>query len=167
MQNQIFRKKSLDRVSSPDQLEDYIHVTSPSVWIIFAAIVVLLIGACVWGIMGYLDTTAAVAAYADPTENRIVLYIKEKDAPYVHPGTVFRINGQEYAIETVKDGHYRLETADRIDPALLEYAMHVGNLVSGEWVNCAYAAQKEPLQEGIYEASVVLERVHPMSFILN
>lgn len=167
MQNQIFRKKSLDRVSSPDQLDDYIHVTSPSVWIIFAAIVVLLIGACIWGIMGYLDTTATVAAYADPAKNQLVLYIKEKDAPYVHPGTVFKLNGQEYAIEAVDAEHYRLEMAGGIDPILLEYTMHVGNLVSGEWVNCAYAAQKEPLNEGIYEASVILEHVHPMSFILN
>ena len=167
MQNQIFRKKSLDRVSSPDQMEDYIHVTSPSVWIIFAAIVVLLIGACVWGIMGYLDTTATVAAYADPAENQLVLYIKEKDAPYVHPGTVFRINGQEYAIDTVEDGHLRMESANGIGPELVEYAMHVGGLVPGEWVMRAYAAQTEPLQEGVYEAAVVLERVHPMSFILN
>lgn len=167
MQNQIFRKKSLDRVSSPDQLDEYIHVTNPSIWIVFAAIVVLLIGACVWGVMGYLDTTATAAAYADPSTNQLILYIKEKDAPYVHPGTVFRVNGQEYTVEAVHDEHYRVEAAEGLDPDLLEYAMHVGGLVAGEWVNCAYAAQKEPLQEGVYEAAVVLERVHPMSFILN
>ena len=29
MEEQIFRKKSLDRLSSPEQLNDYLHVTSP------------------------------------------------------------------------------------------------------------------------------------------
>lgn len=167
MQNQIFRKKSLDRVSSPDQLDDYIRVTRPSVWAVFAAIVALLIGACVWGVLGYLDTTAVVAAYADPQTDRLVLYVKEKDAPHIHPGTLFRIDGDEYTIDTVQEGHYRVEVAEGMNPALLEYALHVGNLATGEWVSCAYAAQKEPLQEGIYAADVVLERVHPMSFILN
>ena len=40
---EIFRKKSLERVSSPEQLNDYLHVTSPAVWVVLAAVIVLLI----------------------------------------------------------------------------------------------------------------------------
>mgnify|MGYP007122110349 CR=1 FL=1 len=42
--NSIFRKKSLDRIESPEQLNDYIRVTSPGIWIFLAAAIVLLVG---------------------------------------------------------------------------------------------------------------------------
>ena len=62
MNKQIFRKKSVDRMSSPEQLNDYIKVTNPGVWMALAAIVILLIGVCVWGVFGTLETKPAVAA---------------------------------------------------------------------------------------------------------
>ena len=34
MSDQIFRKKSLDRISSPEQLNDYIRVANPGIWMI-------------------------------------------------------------------------------------------------------------------------------------
>ena len=43
MEEQIFRKKSLDRLSSPEQLNDYLHVTSPGIWIVLGAVIFLLI----------------------------------------------------------------------------------------------------------------------------
>lgn len=54
MNQPLFRKSSMDRVSSPEQLNDYIRVTSPGVWLVLAADIVLLMGACVWRIFGRL-----------------------------------------------------------------------------------------------------------------
>ncbi len=51
----IYRKKSLDRVASPEQLNDYIRVTTPSVWIVLAAVVALLVGFIAWGIFGTVE----------------------------------------------------------------------------------------------------------------
>ncbi len=48
----IFRKKSMDRVSSPEALNDYIRVTTPSVWIVLIALVLLLLGMLAWSILG-------------------------------------------------------------------------------------------------------------------
>ena len=42
MNDQLFRKKSVERVSSPEQLNDYIRVANPSVWMILAAIVMVI-----------------------------------------------------------------------------------------------------------------------------
>lgn len=53
----LFRKKSLDRVSSPEQLNDYIRVTTPSVWLVMLGLVILLAGMLVWGIFGTVDAT--------------------------------------------------------------------------------------------------------------
>lgn len=48
----IFREKSLERVSSPEALNDYIRVTTPSVWIVLAAAVLLLVGMLSWSVFG-------------------------------------------------------------------------------------------------------------------
>lgn len=52
----IFREKSISRVSSPEELNDYIRVTSPSVWIVLIAVVVLLLGMLAWSIFGTVET---------------------------------------------------------------------------------------------------------------
>ena len=44
----IFRQKSIDRVSSPEQLNDYIRVTTPTVWLVLLALVILLLGMLAW-----------------------------------------------------------------------------------------------------------------------
>ena len=36
---EIFRKKSLERVSSPEHLNDYLHVTSPAVWVVLTSVI--------------------------------------------------------------------------------------------------------------------------------
>ena len=50
----IFRKESMERVSSPDQLDDYIRVQKPSVWIILALVIALLVAAFVWAVTAKL-----------------------------------------------------------------------------------------------------------------
>ena len=51
----VFRKKSLDQINSPEQLDDYIRVTTPSVWIVLLALVVLLVGILAWSILGTIE----------------------------------------------------------------------------------------------------------------
>ncbi len=53
--NKIFRQKNVERVSDPEILNDYIRVTTPSVWITLIAILVLLAGILAWGIFGTVE----------------------------------------------------------------------------------------------------------------
>ena len=74
MARSIFRKVSMDRVSSPEQLNDYIRVTNPGVWMIMCSVILLLTGIFVWGIFGQLDTKITVGAVTE--DNLTVCYIK-------------------------------------------------------------------------------------------
>lgn len=65
MADEIFRKKSLDKIKSPDQLNDYVRVANPGVWLILCAVIVLLIGFCVWGIFGQIKTTVPAQITVD------------------------------------------------------------------------------------------------------
>lgn len=58
MNETIFRKKSLERIASPDKLDDYLKVTSPSVWVILAALFIAVIAVGAWCFFGSMPTTA-------------------------------------------------------------------------------------------------------------
>ena len=44
----IFREKSLERVASPDKLDQYIRVSNPAAWMVLAVIVLVLVAGCAW-----------------------------------------------------------------------------------------------------------------------
>lgn len=48
----IFTQKSLDRINGPEELNEYVRVTTPSVWIVLAAVTLLVIGILGWSIFG-------------------------------------------------------------------------------------------------------------------
>ena len=51
----MFREKSLEKVTSPEQLNDYIKVTRPSVWLILFATIILIVGTLVWAVFGKIQ----------------------------------------------------------------------------------------------------------------
>ena len=69
----IFRKKAMNRISSPEDLTGYLRVTSPGLWIILAAVIALLVGVFAWSAVDTLETTVDAAtivgnhtAYSNP-----------------------------------------------------------------------------------------------------
>ena len=51
----LFRDKSLEQVRSPEQLNDYIRVTTPPVWLALIASTILLLGALAWAVLGTVN----------------------------------------------------------------------------------------------------------------
>ena len=56
MDESIYRKKSMDRITSPEELGDYLHVTNPGIWVILTAVIILMLGVFVWACTGTLET---------------------------------------------------------------------------------------------------------------
>jgi HlyD family secretion protein len=54
----IFRKVALERLSSPEQLDQLLQVTGPRGWIALGALGLLLVTALGWGVLGSIPTTA-------------------------------------------------------------------------------------------------------------
>ena len=48
------------RISSPEQLTDYLRVTNPGIWVVLAAVILLLAGVLAWSMVGTLETEAEV-----------------------------------------------------------------------------------------------------------
>ena len=157
MSNNLFRQKSLDRISSPEQLNDYIRVSTPSVWIVLLAIIILLTGICVWGVFGQLDTTLPVVAKAQ--DGVVTAYVQEANIGSVTLDAPVSIADSEYKITAIDPQPIV------VDAAFTSYMLHVGSLQEGEWV---YAVTLDaPLADGVYAAKIVVESVSPISFVLN
>lgn len=157
MNEHLFRKKSIERISSPEQLNDYIRVSNPGVWMILAAIVILLVGAVVWGIVGHLDTTLPAAAVV--SDGEMTVYIKEADIASIKNGMTVRVGDKEGTITDIS-----AEPAV-VDESFTDYTLHVGGLVNGEWVYEVKVSGE--FTDGVHNAEIVIESVSPMSFILN
>ena len=137
MDKQLFRKQSIDRISSPEQLQDYMRVTSPGIWMVLTAIIVMLAGLINCSSIGTVETSYPVAADVKAGEASIVL---DKDTEYtVKEGMTLRVAGEDITIENVR----------RLD--------------SGETVVTAEVS----LQDGTYDAKIVTERITPITFLLN
>ena len=71
-QQTVFRKQTIDRISSPEQLTDHLRVTSPGIWVVLAAVILLLTGILVWSAVGTLETKAEVKVIVEDREAQIV-----------------------------------------------------------------------------------------------
>jgi hypothetical protein len=59
MKKEIFRKEALERLGSPEQLDQLMPLTSPRGWLALLCLGLLLVAAGVWGILGRIQTTAS------------------------------------------------------------------------------------------------------------
>ncbi|MBQ5311957.1 MAG: hypothetical protein ILP19_07965 [Oscillospiraceae bacterium] len=93
---QVFRKKSLERISSPEQLTDYLRVTTPGIWVFLAVIVVMIAGLFAWSVIGRLETV--VDAKVSVSAGTAAVYVPDCDKPLT--GCTVRIDGREYRIHS-------------------------------------------------------------------
>ena len=159
MARNIFRKASLDRVSNPEQLNDYIRVTNPGVWMIMCAVILLLTGVCVWGIFGRLDTTLTVGAITENSQT--VCYVKEAEQGKLENGMQVHIGEQVYQISKIS------QQPIQVNDAFAEYLLHVGELTEGEWVYIVELNDTYGDEGMIVEAKIVIESIAPMRFVMN
>src|SRR4051812_41231704 len=67
----IFRETALQRLSSPEQLDQIIRVTSPQTWIALATSLVLLAGATLWSIFGAIPVRVSASGVLLDREGKL------------------------------------------------------------------------------------------------
>lgn len=157
MEKQLFRKASIDRISSPEQLNDYVRVSNLSVWMILTAIIVLLIGVCVWGIFGQLETKIDTAGICK--NGVFTCYVSEEKIGKIQSGMTVTIDGDRLSVSGISTKPIAV-TAEADS-----YLMYLGGFSEGEWLYEVTA--DTALSDGTYKAEIVTESVSPMSFLLN
>ena len=98
----IFRSETLKRISSPEQLTDYLRVTNPGIWVLLAGIILFLAGVFVWFYIGTLETVVPVKV---SVEEKRALVIPAESATLVE-GMPLRVSSDEYPIASVDTDEY-------------------------------------------------------------
>lgn len=158
-QETIFRQKSVDRVSSPEQLDNYLKVTSPSVWLILIGIIIILVGAICWSAFGKLKSyTTCGCAIEDGTA---YCYVKEDDSTNIEIGMKVEIPNEETEIQIISINNTGLNIPDTYS-----YLQHLVGVSSQEDYVIGITGYSE-LADGYYSGKIATELVSPLSFILN
>ncbi|MBQ6267594.1 MAG: hypothetical protein IJK64_07475 [Clostridia bacterium] len=155
MSNPVFSKTSQEKVASPEQLNDYIKVSSVGVWIVLAVVLILLISAFVWGAFGSLKTT--VAATGVVQDGAAVCYVENADQ--IEVGDPVRINDTRGKVTAIAQAPVSAEsvaaqydeyTAYRLQPADWSYAVEI------ECAGC---------EDGVQTVKIICDTVKPLSFL--
>ncbi len=101
-QETIFRKETLDRISSPEQLTDYLRVTNPGIWLVLVTVILLLAGLLAWSTVGTLETRAQAKVVVKDYRAEVVVSGPET----VEKGMPLRIASEEYQIISVEEDEY-------------------------------------------------------------
>ncbi len=133
----IFRQRSLDRISSPEQLTDYLKVTNPGIWVMLAAVIVLLGGLFVWSMVGNLETLTDASALVENGQAQI--NVTDSSKGEISSGMTVRIGNDEYRISSVEKDEF-------------------GRIVAFAPVNEA---------DGKYDVKIVTESIHPIEFLFS
>lgn len=160
MENGIFRKKSLDKISSPEQFNQYLCVVNTGVWLVLAAVFLLLSGFCIWGFFGALKTTLPVAAAVDG--GNMVFYVPSEQAQGIEEGMKVEVSDVEYVVSK------KSVRPEKVSDSLEPYLQYLGGFEEDSFV---FAIDAEPVEDAVadgqYEAQIVVESVSPMSFLWN
>lgn len=146
MSEKIFREKSLERIQSPECLNDTIRVVNPGIWMLLVSMILLLAGALCWGIFGAVDITSVTPCTV--TDGVLICPLTAADCDTVLPGMPMTIegNGQPPIRLTVPED------------ALIE---------DPEGKHFALARMIIDLPDGSYTLRVITETIRPLSFLLN
>ena len=137
MEQNIFRQKSIDRISSPEQLQKYMRVTGPRVWMILAAVIALTAGLLICASTGAIETTAAVQVTAEGGVLTAVLPAGTQRAPGI--GMPLRAGSVQVSVESVTPN------------------------ADGSFTVTASA----DLADGVYDGVIVTDSFSPLRFLIN
>ena len=98
----LFRKETIDRISSPEDLTDYLKVTNPGIWIVLIAVIVLLGGIFAWSCVGTLETTAKAKVVVSGHTAVVVT----TDNAKIAQGMILRVSGESVNITSVRADEY-------------------------------------------------------------
>ncbi len=154
----LFREKSVEAMESPESLNDYLRVTSPGVWLILATVIVLLIGAIIWGVFGHIRTTATVAVTV--TEGKGICYVPYMEANGIMAQGVVAVNGTEYPLDTDAECDLII-----LEDSTSIRVLKAGGLSAGDPV--VLVPVDTDLENGVYSGTAVTEDLHPISLLLQ
>lgn len=160
----LFTKKAQSKLRSPDDLDEYVRVTNPSVWVVLAACVLLMVGLFAWGLFGTAHTS--VGAVATCVDGEVVAFLPADAASKVSAGNPANVEGKLMEVASVETVPLsRLEAREIVGSDFL-----ASTLVQDDWTYLVtFKSDGDPgFAEGVpFSVNVTTENVAPIDVILG
>jgi len=159
----IFNKKATEKLRSPDDLDKYVRVTNPSVWVILAACIVLVAGLVAWGVFGTVSTDVVGTGACVDGEAMCLLSAEKAQDVNVNDEAV--VGGQTMKVSSIsKIPLSRSEASAQLGS---DYLM--STLMDGDW---AYLIEFEGDTGELpdrrpFSVSITTDRVAPITLVLG
>ncbi|MBP1760023.1 MAG: hypothetical protein H6Q63_940 [Firmicutes bacterium] len=110
--NSIFRKSSLERISSPEQLNEYIKISNPGVWGVLLACIALFIAVGFWSFFGSIPDSMQVNGVVFPqngvtaiipTAGGRISDVRVKVGDFVQAGRIIAVVPQDQLILQIQE----------------------------------------------------------------
>lgn len=161
----IFRQVALERLSSPEQLDQIVQVTNPKSWLALLAIGALLVTAVIWSVVGRIPVQvsgSAILLNSGGVKNVVSLASGQITAFYLEQGELVE-EGQLVAEIMPAGAAEAVPIYSSYDGRILELKADVGSLV-GQGVSLASLefAGEDVLQEVVmYVSPADGKRIQP------
>lgn len=159
----IFNQQARNRLNSPDDLDKYVRVTTPSVWVVLVGILALLLGVLGWGVFGSVATS--VQAKGLITSDKAMCFIAPEAASRVEAGDAVSIGGEVLRVDTVDSVPLSREEVKEVLGS--EYL--ADTLVTGDWSYVvSLTGDTSKLETDMpLSATITVDQVSPISLILG
>ena len=161
----LFREKSLEKISSPEQLNTYIKVSNAGVWMIIAAMVIFLIGVFIWGIFGRIETYDTAVARVQGGKVEVYVPYTSFENQQVPKILRFEINNTAFSIELGDEVQEPIELTEDEVEQIDSLASYLGDFHAGDWLYVLKGQIDYP--DGVYACDVVTREYAPISFVTN
>ena len=150
---EVFRRSTMNRISSADELDHYIKVTNPSAWVITIAAILLVAGVIGWAVIAIVPVTVNTTgvAYEIPDYKTTVLcWVDKATADKIEKsGTKASIDGVEAKSVTVD--HTPMSSSEVV--SFLGNKFYLESIDISDW---NYLVAIEPGEEPKYSEFTIL-----------
>lgn len=130
---ELYRKSALEKISSPEQLDKAMTVTSPLSWLALVAVTVMIVITIVWSIIGTIPVTVSTKGILASPVSTNALFMTESgkvDAVLVHPGSEL-VPGTPVLNYRTGNGDVKTITADQIGVVTEIFAQRDAEVTQG------------------------------------
>lgn len=149
MDQSLFRKESMEHLSSPEELHTYMKVTSPRLWMLLSAILALLVGFVIYASTTVMESSLKAefrietAGAGEASYSLVYVQLPVSQAETLRTGMPVRVLGRTGKISEISQSETELVAFVDLGADYL------------------------PVPDGTYEGEIVTESTTPLSFLLN
>ena len=168
MQNNLFKKSSMERISSPEKLNDFIKVSNPAGWMLLTTALAVVLGLLIWGIFGRLSETTVFSGHLK--DGRLFCYAHDGSASQLSEGMEATVSpqgsSQTFSGRIVTVSEHPLSFDEASSGITSDYML--ASLGITGWNIAVVLETDAPLYDGVvYTVSVVTDTYRPIEMVFR